>query len=560
MLKNIQLMIATLFVADDECEASPNYVPYFVGLLLFICCGIKLYAGLPNAMDIQFADEAAYLRFGLELFDKINYNWGPMYAVWYKFLSCFTQDTIQLYYLNFALVSVLLVLLMYVFLLRLKVHPYLALFITFSVLVSNLNVSVWPRISHFCVALSLFTLIIVSFLHNKIYKCYVFTIACLMCAYARPEFYLTFALMMLVTLVCIYFNRQQFVKKEWILFLFFILIIAVLHFIFRFPSNDFFGYNRGVAAFYQHYAWNYKMRTNGTFDAWLIWEDLAKSKFGDCNSMLCVILNEPMEFLRNTLFNVRTFLLQLLKVFSFVVPFELFRWKKIQFLLMAISVLSFFGLLIWKPTRTHFLKSLGTFKFYLLLIVCFVFPTLISCIVVFPRDHYLFLQMMLYIVLFVSIISFFFQYFTYRNGMFAVLCCLLFLATPNVKSYQFMKVNTDTDYLCNIELIHHIEKNYASKQHTIFTNLPFVHGMLPTNFKEVNTIFDKKKHRPFQHYLDSANIDMVIVLPSLLRDPHVSSDSTWNYFMQHYEQYGFKKDVFSKCEMYLLQKNALETH
>jgi hypothetical protein len=38
-------------------------------------------------LDILLADEAEYLRNGLNLFDKIAKNWGPTYNIWYKLLS-----------------------------------------------------------------------------------------------------------------------------------------------------------------------------------------------------------------------------------------------------------------------------------------------------------------------------------------------------------------------------------------------------------------------------------------------------------------------------------------
>ena len=67
-------------------------------------------------MDILFGDEAEYMRNGLDLFKIIRNDWGPAYNIWYKFLSFFKSDTIQLYYLNYALGSVLIGLLFFVFL------------------------------------------------------------------------------------------------------------------------------------------------------------------------------------------------------------------------------------------------------------------------------------------------------------------------------------------------------------------------------------------------------------------------------------------------------------
>nr|MBP8192247.1 hypothetical protein [Chitinophagales bacterium] len=426
------------------------------------------------------------------------------------------------------------------------------------VLVSDLNISVWPRISHFCIVLCLIALIIISFLRNNIYKCLVFMVMCLINAYARPEFYLSFVIMVIVTLICIYYNKSVLTRKDIYIFSGIVILIGILHFIFRFPSNDFFGYNRGVAAFYQHYAWNYKMRTNGTFDAWLYWEDLAKKQFGDCNSMWCVIKTQPGIFISNTLFNVRTYLLQLLKVCSYVFPVGIFHGKKMQLLLTLLTIVTFITLLLRKNSRVYFLQKIYSYKFYLLILFCFITPTLLSCMVVFPRDHYLYLQMLFVLLILISAFGFIFEYLSLKPVFFITFGILLFLATPNVQSYSFMKFSTDTHAMCNKKLIQHLEKKYANTPHTLFTNMPFVRGLLPTTFKEINTIFDKKKSKPFTHYIDSAKIDIVIITPSTLRDPHLTSDSAWINFMNNPANYNFKKEVFCDCDLYLLVKEVPE--
>lgn len=560
MFKKISEGTQAVFLQKETDPIRIDNWQTFFGIILLLACGIKLYYGIQNSMDVQFADEAAYIRFGLDLFETMNRNWGPMYALWYKCLSFITTDTIQLYYLNFMITSVLVGVLLYFFLLRISVKPTFALFISFCVLVSDLNISVWPRISHFCIVLCLIALIIISFLRNNIYKCLVFMVMCLINAYARPEFYLSFVIMVIVTLICIYYNKSVLTRKDIYIFSGIVILIGILHFIFRFPSNDFFGYNRGVAAFYQHYAWNYKMRTNGTFDAWLYWEDLAKKQFGDCNSMWCVIKTQPGIFISNTLFNVRTYLLQLLKVCSYVFPVGIFHGKKMQLLLTLLTIVTFITLLLRKNSRVYFLQKIYSYKFYLLILFCFITPTLLSCMVVFPRDHYLYLQMLFVLLILISAFGFIFEYLSLKPVFFIAFGILLFLATPNVQSYSFMKFSTDTHAMCNKKLIQHLEKKYANTPHTLFTNMPFVRGLLPTNFKEINTIFDKKKSKPFTHYIDSAKIDIVIITPSTLRDPHLTSDSSWVNFMDNPANYNFKKEVFCDCDLYLLVKEAPETH
>ena len=146
MFKKISEGTQAVFLQKETDPIRIDNWQTFFGIILLLACGIKLYSGIQNSMDVQFADEAAYIRFGLDLFETMNRNWGPMYALWYKCLSFITTDTIQLYYLNFMTTSVLVGVLLYFFLLRISVKPTFALFISFCVLVSDLNISVWPRI------------------------------------------------------------------------------------------------------------------------------------------------------------------------------------------------------------------------------------------------------------------------------------------------------------------------------------------------------------------------------------------------------------------------------
>lgn len=559
MWKKIYRYFTKLLITTDETVTTYTKWQYIFGVVILLCSGIKLFYGLQNTMDIQFADEAAYIQFGLDLFEKMNRNWGPMYAVWYKCLSFYSSNPIDLYYLNFGILSVALAIVLYVFLIRINIKPILALYLSFCVLISNLNVEVWPRISHFCLIIFLIALIISTYLKKNSYKCITITLSCLVCTYARPEFYVSFLLMLSVTLFTIYLERKSSTKNSVVVFSISILVIIVLHLIFRFPSNDFFGYNRGVAAFYQHYAWNYQMRIDKTFEAWLNWEDLAKRTFGDCNSMWCVIKTQPEIFISNTLFNVRTYCLQFLKVLPIVFPVDLFQGNKTKKILFILIILTFIILLIKKDSRNYFLQKIKATRFNLFTAFMIIAPTILSCLIILPRDHYLFLQLIFWIIVFSSIIGYLFQFISDKLWLFAVVGILFFLATPRITSYSFLNPTTDKHTLCNKKLVHYINSRFSDNNtHQIFTNLPFVHGMLPNNFKEMNTIFDKKMNVPFTHYLDSAQYDIVIVVPSLLRDPHIRKDSTWLHFFNHYEQYNFKRENFSDCEMYLLTKNKTE--
>ena len=557
MLQKIKNAIPYLFNPDDEVSTPTSVITYVTGAFILLCCGLKLFSGLENKMDIQFADEAAYIRFGLDLYGKLNRDWGPLYAIWYKLLSYINSDTIALYYLNYKITGIAISILLYLFLIRIKTNSLLAFLVAYCILISATNVSVWPRISNFCIILCLISLLCISFIKNNIYKFSVFAITCLLCSYARPEFYISFLLAAIATFICIFINRKKLVKIDAMLLVSLAVITIFLHLFFRFPSNNFFGYNRGVAAFYQHYAFNFKWRTGAQIDAWLYWEEICKKTFGDCNSMWCVIKTQPGIFISNTLFNIKNyFLFSLVSITSYFLPVDLMHYKKIQTVLLLFFVGIVLFLVIKKKYRASFIEQISATRFYVLVLAFFVFPSVLSCVFVFPRQHYILLQMLFFVVVIVAILNSSFEKIKFKSFYFLPIGIALFFITPNINSYTFLKVNTSVNNLCNKELTNYLAKNFAIKEHTIFTNMPFVRGMLPLNFKEVNTIFDKKKNTPFTHYLDSAKIDIVIVNPTLTRDPHITTDSTWLSFYQDFEKYHFKKVQYNSCETYLLVKQA----
>lgn len=59
-------------------------------------------------MDVLFWDESLYLSRGLSMFDHIPKDWGPSYSLWYKLLSYFISDRVELYYFNFKLTTILI--------------------------------------------------------------------------------------------------------------------------------------------------------------------------------------------------------------------------------------------------------------------------------------------------------------------------------------------------------------------------------------------------------------------------------------------------------------------
>ncbi|MEZ4878804.1 MAG: hypothetical protein R2801_01395 [Chitinophagales bacterium] len=543
MIKQFFNYIEQGIYADTRTAQKPFW-HYAIGILFLLLVGIKLYANLEQQMDIQFADEAAYLRFGLDIPNSFNRNWGPLYCLWYKVLSFITIDTIKLYYLNYRLLGILLPVLVYILLLRININALLAVFMSFCLLTMESSVIAWPRISHFCLIILVLGLINITYLKDIVYKLLFFAIICLLCSYARPEFYLSFLMIVFILVIYLLIKRKTLVQKHFVALLAFVALVAVLHFIFRFPSNDFFGYKRSVAAFFQHFAFGMVYQKKVNADAWLIWEDLAKQYFGTCDSLLCLVKTNPKMFFSHLFLCIKILIVSLFVSFpNYCIPLVLIKYKKIKIILTILFYISFAYLLLNKNKRNYFLKLLQQNLFILILLICFVVPTFISCILYFPRMHYIYMQSILYIV----VLAFLFEtLMPIKCTKYVVAIVLVFSSSIiliNGINYKFLNLNQNKEVAnkTNQQLINYLQ-SLPNKKHTVFTNMPFVTGMLDHRFKEVNTIFDKKKTIPFKYYLENDSIDIIIVSETLLRDPHLSSDTSWNNFYNNYEQFSFKQD------------------
>ena len=90
--------------------------------------------------------------------------------------------------------------------------------VAFSVLISDLNISVWPRISHFCVILCLVALIINTYIKNNLQMFGIYHFMFSLCVCTSLEFYLSFVLMCIVTLISIYYYRETMGKRYYLSF------------------------------------------------------------------------------------------------------------------------------------------------------------------------------------------------------------------------------------------------------------------------------------------------------------------------------------------------------
>ena len=96
---------------------------WFVIFILFVS-GWKYIYGLEKILDIGLYDESNYLYSGVKLFSNgfPDAESAPLYTIWYYLLSLLQPDIIELYFLNYKILTVLPPILLYILLRKQKVQ------------------------------------------------------------------------------------------------------------------------------------------------------------------------------------------------------------------------------------------------------------------------------------------------------------------------------------------------------------------------------------------------------------------------------------------------------
>ncbi|MDB5228513.1 MAG: hypothetical protein JWN78_2706 [Bacteroidota bacterium] len=525
------------------------------GVLVLLLAGFKWSIALPQHMDILFGDEAEYMRNGMDLFKTIRNDWGPVYNMWYKFLSVFFHDTIQLYYANYTLGAIAVSTLLFISLCSFKFNKITALYVSFCFFVSSININTWPRISHFVLILVLIALIIAERLPSDAKKCLVFTILCYVCSYARPDLFFAFLILLAASSYFLYKERNNF--KDLIPYLL-VLIVAVLFFqiVFGFPPPTYKGgLNRLYSAFCQHYSMNYKFRTHAHFDAVTEWIDFSKSKFPDCATITDVLIKHPGDFFQNVFFNLRNYITILFAtILSFIFPTGMYHGKWAMMSAVILFAMFVFVVLIHPQSRKQFNLLIRQHKFIIFLLLAFSLPSIGMSVIIFPRQHYILLHSVLILFLVTILLQSILTDVTFKWIYFIPLAIVLVIFSPTSRAYRYMQFGSDMDNLCEQKLIRFL-RTKTDKNYVVFTNYLNVTYMLPKNYSEFSTEFELKRGMQFSSILKDKNINMILVSPNILNNPILMKDPTWNELIVVPGHYGFKTKRYSNmCESYLLIK------
>ncbi|MCC6516059.1 MAG: hypothetical protein IT275_06850 [Chitinophagales bacterium] len=539
----------------QKTEEQFSYAKLCLGILLLLICGIRLLRNFNQLVDISFDDEVKYMRYGLDMFAQIKNDWGPTYNMWYKLLSVFEHRPIELYLLNYKIIILLTASTLFAFLYSYGISFIASMWMALCMLVSNVNIVNYPRISAFVVALFLWCLIINKlFITSKskqyILICFVLFVA----AFARPELMLSFFLFLIFTMYYIY--QSKTFKATLVFSIPFIIIIWMLLDIVQLPANTYMGKDRIYGVFCQHYTLKYIYQNKLDYALFIDWIAFSKKQFPNCNTFLDIVKNHPLTVITGILTNAKIFLLVVLASLSeFLYPKFLFYRKYLEILSVVLLIILPLFALIPKQKRQFFWSRVTPERELLLILLVFALPGLVSAFVFFPRPHYLLFLLIPLLYMLSIVLEILFDIKHIRTVWVFVLVGIFFWRMPDMQSYKTPRIISgpcpNQSYKTLIKMLN--ERN--QHQHVIFSNILNLSMMADKNYTDFSAEQDYNNEQTFIEQLKARKVDNVLVTDFLLQDLRLKNDSTWQHFIQYPNKYGFvKKMPFKDCSTYLLYK------
>ncbi|MEX1015061.1 MAG: hypothetical protein WDZ80_07960, partial [Candidatus Paceibacterota bacterium] len=360
-------------------------------VLILLFSGWKYTYGLKDFLDIYLYDESYYLYTGVKLtsLGLPVADGGLFYSIWYYSLSLLQPDNIELYYLNFTIITILSPILLYLVLRRYYVQIIPSLLVSFFFLISYANFPMLPKVSHFSLLVVLLSLVFISYVKKSLLNSLaIASIGALLSSYIRPELFLVFILLSLIYIGSLVytFNRQN--RSVFTILGVFILVSGGLILSLGIP----FGENRSIVAFGQHFALNWIDWTNEhQLSAWTNWEEIIYLNFGNIHSVKEALFANPRIFFDHifaNIFNTIKSLNELIGLFFYHENIFLpQKFIKIEAYILLVLVAAYIVKTrdLWFSQLNNRIKGNQNL---LIILGCYLLISFIPIIIIYPRPHY----------------------------------------------------------------------------------------------------------------------------------------------------------------------------
>ena len=494
----------------DLIRTNLNDILYFT---ILIIAGFKITFRIENVLDILFNDESLYLEKGINLGLKRESD-GILYYCWYKFLSLLTSNNIDLYYLNCSLLMIIPSLLLFLFLRSIKINPLIAFLCSVTLMISYINVYLYPFITKFSLSILLTAFIILNKSNSFGYKLVISVFISFVLSYIRPEYILSFYLFGLTLIIFIIYNIKKFDLKK--LFILSLPVIILSLIIFRFnPSNG----PRSFIAFAQHYIRDINERNGINNDD--ISEKLIVELFDQNNSVIKVALNQPALFFEHIIYNIKRLPVHISDMFPYFIPKgkDFFIDNVIYFLTLIFIFCAIIVYFVFQKEK----KSNMDF----LILSFFIFPTFISILLFYPRSHYMIIMETMIIIFLCKIISKFLEEKKYlfidSVKTVVIIGILSVVLIPN----RFLNNSMHESGCTNLKIIKSLNI-IADKQKVNL--LTVAAGISPFLNENITYISAKFYNLPYKEFIKKYDINMVLVNESLLNHKNILNNNEFDLF------------------------------
>lgn len=512
--------------------------------LAFLIVGWKYTRGLDTTFDLGLYDETNYLHRGLQLVRHGILpapDWGLLYSAWYALLSFFQPDPVALYYLNHRVLCSLLALAVYGTL-RVYGTPHLAAAVcAFLVLLADLNVYMWPRVTLFALLIILGSFMIAAAIRNRMVQLGVMAFAALLAAYVRPEYFVVaiWCLLLLAAWTVNYAQQGRLAVALSAPACVTLAILAVSGVVtlvgLGLPVG---GGERSMAAFRQHFSLNWVRWTGSTLDPWTDYDTIISENFGQVDSIAAAVAQNPQAFLRHAEDNLRGIFTRAVQlalydtsVLRSIWPAAPWAAREEATVMLLVLIGGLAAWLVWRgltqPQGETVLPAAMLWG-----AAGYLIAGVVSMVAIYPRPHYLVAVILLLVVVAAALIVRRFGVtpaVSLRGTLIA--CAALLLITPTfAQQHRFGQPN-----LATVRALQALDLRGP-------VNLLEAQGGFHVYLGD-HAIFVRPftKTQPFDHFLLENRINIIVLSDRLRADSRLRDDPEWQGFLEQATARGWQR-------------------
>lgn len=527
----------------------PLLKKYFHDTIIFTfvsIIGLKVSYLSEKVTEINKFDESIYLYRGttIDPFIKSHHD-GFFYYGWYKFLSMFTDNNIELYFFNNSILLVLPGLLLYIFLRVIKVNILLSFLAAAIFVLSAANVFTVPFITKFALCIILTGFIIIYNIKDTEKKLLYSVFLSAILIYIRPEFVLTFGLTAIVYIFYVLKSERTTGQKNLIRN-FTPLIFIILLMIFFNPISR----HRANESFSQHYSKDIMEKQNNqinNLEYITSPEEIMREHFSTDNSVSQAFINNPKLFFAHMGFNA----LRLNNKFIDILPYFIFQNNNDK----NLNSIYYFTAFLLISSSLYFIilriRSMN-FGWFSLIYFLFALPPLISVLLFYPRVHY-----MIFIFAFVLI------YISYEVSQrisiskqgkhsFAATVIIGIL----ISAFVPFRAETGSVNEKNVEFLNAVKTIDQLKFKDSVNFLAVGPGILTYLKTQVNYISDVSLKKPVNDFISENKVNLILADSYFFNNNVVKSDTNINRLLDDTDF--VKINIPGNNDFLLVRKNIIE--